>query len=161
MQALRGFFLGLLLIAACKADTKSEAFASPAATVSSLFAAYGVKNVPEQEIQRRLQANERFDLVDESLFVACFSDWQGDHDQGLGGYVFGRLVAAKDHLRIDIDDGVARVSSEIGDPSLAPVVLVETDDGWKIDLRQSVPSELRQRLYEIYRRARRSERVHR
>ena len=39
-----------------------------------------------------------------------------------------------------------------------PIVLRRTDAGWKIALRESVPDELRQRLYRVYEEARQRER---
>ncbi len=158
MRVVLSVCLAALLVAACKKYETSSDFESPNATLQSLFRAYGVTEIPEAEIQRRLQARERFDLRDEALFRSCFSDWQGEHDQGLGGYVFGRLVAGKDHLTVEVDEGIARVRTAADAAEVEPVVLLQTDDGWKIDLRQSVPAELRQQLYEVYRRARRAER---
>ena len=148
----------LLGLASCKTDSVSPAFESPNATIDTLFRAYDVRDVPQVEIRRRLQARERFKLLDENLFRSCFSDWQGEHDQGLGGFVFGQLVAAKDELLIDIKGETARVRASSSAPEVSPVVLIKQDAGWKIDLRQSVPPDIRQRLYEVYRRTRRAER---
>ena len=158
--------VGALLIAAtillgltsCKTEAVSSAFESPKATIDTLFRAYDVRDVPQTEIRRRLQARERFELVDENLFRSCFTDWQGEHDQGLGGFVFGQLVAAKDELTIDVKENSARVRASSSAPELPPIVLIKQDAGWKIDLRQSVPPDIRQRLYEVYRHARRGER---
>ena len=149
----------LLALVSCERESVSSGFESPSATIDSLFRAYDVQDVPQAEIRRRLQARERFDLVDENLFRLCFSDWQGDHDQGLGGYVFGQLVAGKDELQLEVDGDTAKVRVASATAGLEPIILVERRDGWKIDLRQSVPPEVRQRLYEIYRRARRVERT--
>jgi len=148
----------LLGLASCKTDSVSPAFESPNATIDTLFRAYDVRDVPQVEIRRRLQARERFKLLDENLFRSCFSDWQGEHDQGLGGFVFGQLVAAKDELLIDVKGKTARVRASSSAPEVSPVVLIKQDAGWKIDLRQSVPPDIRQRLYEVYRRTRRAER---
>lgn len=148
----------LLGLTSCKTEAVPVAFESPNATIDTLFRAYDVQDVPQTEIRRRLQARERFKLLDENLFRSCFSDWQGEHDQALGGFVFGQLVAAKDELTIDVKDGTAHVRASLSGPDLPPVVLIKQDVGWKIDLRQSVPPDIRQRLYEVYRHARRSER---
>lgn len=114
--------------------------------------------MPQQEARRRLQARERFELLDPDLFRSCFSDWEGDHDHALGGFVFGQLVAGKDELDITVEEHVARVRVTSSSPELQPIVLVERGKAWKIDLRQSVPPDVRQSLYEVYRRARRAER---
>lgn len=141
----------------CVDKPVDPAFASPKATIDTLFSAYEVQDVPQSEIRRRFTVGERFKLYDHALFRSCFSDWQGDHDEGLGGYVFGQLVAAKDELGIDVDETVARVRPLSAKEGFPPVVLIKQDVGWKIDLRKSVPADIRQRLYEVSRRARRVE----
>ena len=133
-------------------------FESPAATIDSLFRAYGVRDISQDEARRRLQARERFQLRDPQLFRSCFSDWQGEHDQALGGFVFGQLVAAKDELAIEVEKDTAQVRASNASKDLHPIVLVERDHAWKIDLRKSISPEIRQSLYEVYRRARRAER---
>ncbi len=147
-----------LLLASCKSEPTPTGFESPSATLDSLFRAYGVQDMPQDEARRRLQAHERFELLDSKLFRACFSDWQGEHDQALGGFVFGQLVAGKDELEIELDGDTAKVRPASAPVELTPIVLVKQDPAWKIDLRQSVPPQVRQSLYEVYRRARRAER---
>ena len=141
---------------ACQSKPALTGFESPSATIDSLFRAYGVHDISQDEARRRLQARERFRLLDSQLFRSCFSDWQGEHDHALGGFVFGQLVAAKDELAIAVEDDIARVRTPAAE--LEPIVLVKKDGAWKIDLRQSVPDTIRQGLYEVYRRARRAER---
>lgn len=133
-------------------------FESPSATIESLFRAYGVQDMSQDEARRRLRARERFELIDAQLFRSCFLDWQGEHDHALGGFVFGQLVAAKDELDITSKDGVARVRMGPTSSEIQPIVLVQQDDAWRIDLRRSVPPKVRQSLYEVYRRAKRAER---
>lgn len=112
----------------------------------------------QDEARRRLQARERFELLDPALFRSCFSDWQGEHDQALGGFVFGQLVAAKEDMKIEVEEDTARVQVAPASSEIQPIVLVKQQLAWKIDLRQSVPPRIRQDLYEVYRRARRAER---
>lgn len=150
--------VAVFVIASCKSEQVPTGFESPSATIDSLFRAYDVQNISQDEARRRLQARERFELLDEGLFRSCFSDWQGDHDHALGGFVFGQLVAAKDELEISIEDDTARVRAASASEDLQPIVLVMRNAAWKIDLRQSVPPKIRQSLYEVYRRARRAER---
>jgi len=150
--------LAVFLIASCKSESAPTGFESPAATIDSLFRAYGVQDVTQEEARRRLAARERFELRDQGLFKSCFSDWQGEHDHGLGGFVFGQLVAAKDELLISIDEDRAQVRAASASSELQPIILVKEGETWKIDLRQSVPPRVRQSLYEVYRRARRAER---
>ena len=148
----------VFVIASCKSEPVPTGFESPSATIDSLFRAYDVQDISQDEARRRLQARERFKLLDEGLFQSCFSDWQGDHDHALGGFVFGQLVAAKDELEISIEDDTARVRAASASEDLQPIVLVMRNAAWKIDLRQSVSPKIRQSLYEVYRRARRAER---
>jgi hypothetical protein len=140
----------------CKSESPPTGFESPSATIDSLFRAYGVHDISQDEARHRLQARERFELLDQRLFRSCFSDWQGEHDHALGGFVFGQLVAAKDELLITVGDDTAQVRAAAAE--LQPIVLVKENAAWKIDLRQSVPAKTRQSLYEVYRRARRAER---
>jgi hypothetical protein len=150
--------LAAMLIAACKSEPAPTGFESPSATIDSLFRAYGVKDISQEEARRRLASRERFELLDQQLFKSCFSDWQGEHDHALGGFVFGQLVAAKDELQISAEPERAEVRAASASTKLQPIVLVNRDGAWKIDLHESVPPQVRQSLYEVYRRARRAER---
>lgn len=158
---MRSFALAacaLALLASCKTERAPQGFESPTATIDSLFTAYGVREMSQEEARRRLRARERFELLKPDLFRSCFSDWQGEHDQALGGFVFGQLVAAKEELEISIDDDVATVRVAPAGSDIQPIIVVKQDHAWKIDLRQSIPPKIRQSLYEVYRRARRAER---
>ena len=158
MRAAILLAVALLIGTSCTREPSPTGFESPAATIDSLFRAYGVEDMSQTEARRRLQARERFKLLDPALFRSCFSDWQGEHDQALGGFVFGQLVAAKDELEIETDEGTARVRFSSAADDFHPIVLVERERAWKIDLRQSIAPRIRQSLYEVYRRARRAER---
>ena len=115
--------------ASCTSEPKPTGFESPSAAIDSLFRAYGVQDISQEEARRRLQGRERFELLDESLFKSCFSDWQGEHDHALGGFVFGQLVAAKDELEDRRRGGSARVRAASASPELQPIVLVEQRRG--------------------------------
>ena len=158
MRSLVVAALAVFAIASCKSEPVPTGFESPSATIDSLFRAYGVQDMSQDEARRRLQAHERFELLDSKLFRSCFSDWHGEHDHALGGFVFGQLVAAKDELEISAEDDLATVRAASASIELQSIVLVKQDRAWKIDLRKSVPSQVRQSLYEVYRRARRAER---
>ena len=149
--------LSLLVLSACTRDSTPVGFESPNATINTLFRSYGVEKMTQEEARRRLAARERFELLDGELFRSCFADWQGEHDQALGGFVFGQLVAAKEDLAVTVDGDVAEVVVAPEQSGMEPLVLVKVDDAWKIDLRRSVPPRVRQSLYEVYRRARRAE----
>mgnify|MGYP001546027968 CR=1 FL=1 len=150
--------LSVALLLSCTRESAPAGFETPEATIQTLFRSYGVETMTQDEARRRLQARERFELLDGELFRSCFADWQGEHDQALGGFVFGQLVAAKDELKISLKDDVAEVVVAPDAANIQPVVLVRVDRAWKIDLRKSVPAPVRQSLYEVYRRARRAER---
>ncbi len=150
--------LALVAFASCKREQAPTGFESPSATIDSLFRAYDVQDVSQEEARRRLQARERFSLVDADLFRQCFSDWQGEHDHALGGFVFGQLVAAKEDLEISVDDDIAQVRVAPEESEMRPIVIVKRDQAWRIDLRRSIEPQIRQSLYEVYRRARRAER---
>lgn len=158
MRSLFFAAFAALLLASCKTEKAPVEFESPSATIDSLFRAYGVQDMSQAEARRRLQARERFELLDPALFRSCFSDWQGEHDQALGGFVFGQLVAAKEDMKIEAEEDVARVAVAPQSSDIQPIVIVKQNLAWKIDLRQSVPPRIRQSLYEVYRRARRAER---
>lgn len=148
----------LSLLGSCKSEKAPAGFESPSAAIDSLFRAYGVEGISQDEARRRLHARERFELLDPALFRSCFSDWQGEHDHALGGFVFGQLVAAKEDMRIEVGEDIARVQVAPTPSEIPPIVVVKQNLAWKIDLRQSVPPRVRQSLYEVYRRARRAER---
>ncbi len=150
--------LTLSLLGSCKSEKAPAGFESPSAVIDSLFRAYGVQEISQDEARRRLQARERFELLDPELFRSCFSDWQGEHDHALGGFVFGQLIAAKEDMKIEVGEDSARVQVAPTSSEIQPIVVVKQNLAWKIDLRQSVPPKVRQSLYEVYRRARRAER---
>ena len=154
--------LALLCVSVGCGAPPDPRFAEPEATVQTLFTAYDVERLEEAEVQELLRQRVQFQLRDRAAYQACFSDWRSPHDEGLAGFVFGRLAAVKDHLRYEHasdDQGalIRVVPVRNGDPG-HPVILRQTDAGWKIALRESVPTELRQRLYRVYEEARRRER---
>ena len=151
--------LCVLVLASCKRDPAPVGFETPEATINTLFRSYGVEKMSQEEARQRLRSRERFELLDSELYRSCFADWQGEHDQALGGFVFGQLVAAKDELKVEVDGDVAKVIVAPAASNIEPIVLVQVERAWKIDLRQSVPPQIRQSLYEVYRRARRNEQL--
>lgn len=112
---------------------------TPQATVHTLLEAYGVLEVSQAEIDRRMEVGYRFHLSDPEARRLAFADWDEPADEGLAGYVFGNLVRAKDSLRISITEDVAHVRSANPDVRIRPVVLQEDEVGWRIVLEDSVP----------------------
>ena len=158
MRTLLAAAVAIASLTSCKTEAAPVGYESPSATIDTLFRAYDVQDMSQEEARRRLQARERFELRDTDLFKSCFSDWQGEHDHALGGFVFGQLVAAKEDMKIQVEEDVAKVEVAPESSGMQPIVLVKVDRAWKIDLRESVPPRIRQSLYEVYRRARRAER---
>ena len=150
------FFCMIFVTAACSAPMDSR-FSTPKNTIETLFSTYGVEKMSEEEVRRRLEARQRFTMLDSALHRACFADWQSESDQGLAGFVFGRLVAAKDHLTTKIEGQKALVGTTLKSAAEHPVVLKRTKNGWRIVLQQSVPEAIKRQLYEVYRRSKRIE----
>lgn len=112
---------------------------TPRATVHTLLEAYGVLEISQKEIDRRMDIGRGFHLNDPEARQLAFADWDEPADEGLAGYVFGNLVRAKDSLRISITEDVAHVRSANPEVRIRPVVLQEDEVGWRIVLDESVP----------------------
>lgn len=155
---VRGIALCLLafVAAGCGQDEPPVdlRFHTPQATVDTLFEAYGVMDISQEEVRRRMDERGRFHLHDPATYQLCFSDYGGPQDEGLAGFVFGSLAAAKDELRITMTQEEARVFPNPDISSGRAVLLRRQPDGaWKIVLRQSVPREIQNQLYGVYHRA--------
>lgn len=150
--------LATLTLTACEEAPPDPRFATPQATVDSLFESYGVSGVPEREIRQRMRARGRFDLLDGDLYQSCFADFRGEADEGLAGYVFGSLVAGKDQLRITITGETATIFPTSAEGSPRPVMLRREGGEWKIVLRESVPVQIQENLATIYQRSKEMER---
>ena len=153
-QKIKLFFALLIVVGAC---TKPDAqFGSPEATLQTLFTAYGANHMTEAEARARLANREHFQLQDAALYRQCFADWLGPQDEGLAGYVFGSLLAAKDSLSFQKENQKVLVRTKRSSGEIITLAVMTQDNGkWKVLLRESVPEEVRQRLYEVYQDARR------
>lgn len=149
-------FCIIAILSGCSARADKR-FATPKDTIETLFSTYGVQQMSEEEVRRRMEARERFTMLDPELHRACFADWRSDSDQGIAGFVFGRLVAAKDHLTTKIEGDRATVIATESKGPEEPVVLQRGKAGWKIVLQQSAPESVKRQLYEVYRRAKKVE----
>ncbi len=147
-------WLALGLSTGCSSSAPDPRFATPNKTVETLLGAYGLDGVSQEEIQRRLRARQPFRLHDPATFHACFTSFEGDVSEAYSGFVVGALAAGRDDIRVTIIDDVAHVFPT----SRVRVVMKRTDAGWKIDLEQSVPAEIRTQFQDI---ARRAEKAHR
>jgi hypothetical protein len=127
-------------------------FATPEQTVETLFTAYGVADLPEREVQRRLLMRERFELVSREAMLDAFADYRVEEQEGLTGFVFGRLVARKASLVYACEMKRCEVRPE-HEEDAPPVVLRENGGEWKIILAESVPREVQQQLVALHRRA--------
>lgn len=124
---------------------------TPKTTAETLLEVYGVADVPEEEVRRRMQIGRSFHLHDPATRALCFSDLDESTPdaEGLVGYVFGSLASGKSDLEVTITGDVAHVfgRDETGRRS-RPVVMHREDAGWKIVLRESVPTAIQRRLAE-------------
>ncbi len=129
-------------------------FHNPRATLFTFLDCYGVADLPQKEILRRMEIGRTFHLNDPATRDECFVDYEGPQDEGLVGYVFGGLAPVKDDLVISGDERVAHtIASDDAGPT-RPVVLHRTDLGWKIHLRESVPRSVQRQLEEAAAQAR-------
>lgn len=158
MSRLRGFVigvaalggLGVLALAlwptAERAPIADLRFQTPRATLFTFLDCYGVADLPQTEIIRRMQIGRTFHLNDPATRDLALRDYRGPEDEGLVGYVFGSLAPVKDDLRI-ADDGQTAHTIASDDAGITrPVVLERTDAGWRIVLRRSVPESVQERL---------------
>jgi hypothetical protein len=134
---------------------------TPGATLETLFASFGIEDASEEEVRRLMAERGRFHLNDPAGYRACFADYRGPQDEGLAGYVFGRLAAAKDHLTTTMSGDQARVFPDQGEPgSHRAIVLRRFEGGWKIVLRESVPAATQRQLWGVYHRGQAEARRH-
>lgn len=140
-----------LLLAACGKDADPR-FESPESTIHTLFSAYGIEDMSQDQIQARLRERGQFELRDQALFRLCFLDYSGPRDEGLAGFVFGMVAAGKDDLVVRTVDDRATV---FPDPDRVDrsVVMLRRNDEWKISLEHSVPAQIREALFGEFERA--------
>lgn len=137
--------LAPLSLSACEGDTRTVdvRYSSPEHTVTTLFTAYGLESLSQDEVRQRMASNGHLELRDRETYLACFGDLETPADEGLAGFVLGALAAGKDELRTTITQDRATVSPRPG----VEVVLRREDDGrWRIVLAESVPAEVRARM---------------
>lgn len=137
--------LALVLAAGCDGATTAVdvRYSTPEHTIETLFTAYGIEDLSQEEVRERMASNSHFELRDRDTYLSCFGDLATPTDEGLAGFVFGALAAGKDDLRTTMANDRATVSPRAG----VEVVLLREEDGrWLISLRDSVPDEVRTRL---------------
>lgn len=152
--SLTGAFVALFAVSvfACTEPEPTDVrLLTPKTTAETLLEVYGVADVPEEEVRRRMQIGRSFHLHDPATRALCFSDLDESSPdaEGLVGYVFGSLASGKSDLEVTITGDVAHVfgRDETGRRS-RPVVMHREDAGWKIVLQQSVPVAIQRRLAE-------------
>lgn len=122
---------------------------TPKTTAETLLEVYGVADVSEEDVRRRMRIGRSFHLHDPETRALCFADLDesAPDAEGLVGYVFGSLASGKSDLEVTITGDVAHVfgRDESGRRS-RPVVMRREDAGWKIVLRESVPAAIQRRL---------------
>ncbi|MEM9863092.1 MAG: hypothetical protein AAF938_15965 [Myxococcota bacterium] len=145
---LRASFAIVLCVAAgCSEPTPVDVrFITPLATVETLFDAYGVAELSQAEVDRRIAIGRTFHLNDPAALRACFIDWNSAEDEALAGYVFGNIVMAKDVLTATLREDEAEVMIDDPERRTRPVVLVRDGGHWRISLARSVPESVRREL---------------
>lgn len=148
--------VGLVLVFALGCDdavTRTDpGLATPEATVSTLLGAYGLEDVPQEEVRRRIGQHGAFELRDRAAFESVFADLDQPGGEGMAGYVLGLLAAAKDELRYETVAGRGYVIPREG----VRVVMDRGDDGaYRIVLTESVPEEIRSSLLSVEQNAER------
>lgn len=143
-----------VLMAACDSAppvSRDLRFHTPKATIDTLLESYGLENVSQDEIRRRMQIGRSFHLVDPETRNLCFADFDGPEDEGMLGYVFGGLAPAKDDVRITQTEDTAHAFGETREGRRnRPIVLQRDGTGnWRIVLSESVPDDVRDRLERV------------
>lgn len=142
--------------AGCNAKTDPR-FESARATVSTLLRSHALDKtsldkINEVELAGYMRGGAKIALANEADFHGCFADYRTAADEGLAGFVLGRLAPKKDSL-IFTQKGDRTEVRIRNTPSQEPAaVLVEKDGAWRFSLKDSVPAELRQRLLDLYQR---------
>lgn len=148
-------FVSLLALGCAREAASDPRFRTPEATVHTLFEAYAVADVPEDQVRQRLAAHAQFQLRDAETYRRCFADFRDPSDEGLAGFVFGRLASFKDHLRYETHEDRAVITLPVpaGTPG-ARIVMLREEGAFRIVLADSVPREVAVQLRELHRRAR-------
>ncbi len=149
-RTLAACWLALLAMAGCGEETVPAdlRLITPMATLETLFDAYGIATLPQEEIDRRLEIGRTFHLNDPGAMQACFDDWEGPESEAFAGYVFGNLIETKDDLVATIRGDEATVMAGAAENRTRPVVMVRDAQGWRISLSRSVPQSIRRALEE-------------
>ena len=91
-----------------------------------------------------MAAHGHFELADRDAYEECFTDFHATpSDEGYAGFVVGALAAGHEDVRVTIAGEHATVSPRDG---VRIVMDLGEDGAWRIVLRESVPTELRERL---------------
>ena len=143
---------------ACAEEPLDVRFHTPKTTIETLLDTYGVLDVSQVEIDRRLSIGRNFHLNDPATMHRCFSDWSGPDDEVLVGYIFGSLIRSKDDLSIVVTGDEATVIGRSGTGNAGrPVMMERIGSRWLISLRRSVPSRAQTELREEAAKNRRGE----
>lgn len=145
---MRSRLLAVLVLAvACGDDpTPDLRLMTPRTTIETMLDSYGVAELPQEEIDRRMDIGRRFHLNDPAALRACFSDWEEPAGEGLAGYVFGSIIVAKDDLIATIRDDEAEVMVRDPERRTRPVFLEREGGSWRINLERSVPRAVREEI---------------
>lgn len=146
---LRAALAASVLLVACTDDPAPDPrLATPLTCAQALLEAYGVAELPQEEIDRRLRVRGIFHLHDPAALPVIFEGYESAEQQALVGYVFGNLAYAKDNLTVAFSGDTAHVFADRDGERGRPVVFHREGPNWRIHLRESVPEAARLRLEE-------------
>lgn len=121
-------------------------FSTPEHTVDTLLGAYGVSELPQDDLRARIATQGGLTLQDREAYAGCFVDLARPGGEGMAGYVLGMLAAARDDLRFETagDRGYAFPREGIR------VVMIRGEDRtYRISLAESVPEEVQRGLLQV------------
>lgn len=146
---LQAALAALVVVVGCTDDPAPDPrLATPVTCAEALLEAYGIAELPQEEIDRRLRIRGIFHLHDPGALPVLLSGYRGPVDDALAGYVFGNLAYAKDALTVTFSGDTAHIFADRDGERGRPVVFHRDGPNWRIDLRESVPERARRRLEE-------------
>lgn len=121
-------------------------FATPERTVDTLLGAYGVRDLPQDDLRARIASQGALTLRDREAYAACFVDLSRPGGEGMAGYVLGMLAAARDELRFETAGDRGYVLPREG---IRVVMIRGEDNAYRISLSESVPEDVQRGLLQV------------
>lgn len=144
--------MALALAAAACGDKADPRFESARGAVMTLLRTHALDAMPEADVAAHMRSGGKLTMKSEEEFRACFADYKTAADEGLAGFVLGRLAPRKDSLLVEEKGDRAEVRIKNTAQKAPVAVLVRREGNWRFSLEESVPADLKQRLRELYQR---------